>query len=55
LNRLFDEEEVEQEFTLCALLRFRSRAKSSLIVHHPIGNPWKVSTFAKGEPNESET
>jgi hypothetical protein len=46
---------VEQEFTLCALLPFRSRPTRSLIVHRPFRNPWAVSTFAKGERNESQT
>jgi hypothetical protein len=55
LNRLFDEQEVEQEFTFCALLPFRSRPKRSLNVRRPFRNQWADSTFAKGEKNESQT
>jgi hypothetical protein len=52
---MFEEEEVEQEVIVCALLPFRSRPKRSLIVRRPFRNPWTVSTFAKGERNESQT
>jgi hypothetical protein len=46
---------MEQEVTLCALLPFRSRPKWSLMVRRPFRNPRTVSTFAKGDRNESQT